>query len=66
MTTSKTICSLCHHEITISDFRSHRERETREVIEYTINLIKARHPEWAENDPTCQMCWDYYQQLPTT
>ena len=23
---------------------------------------KVRHPEWVENDPTCQRCWNYYQK----
>ena len=66
MTAAKTTCSLCQHDIATSELRAHRERETREIVEYTINMIKARHPEWAENDPTCQLCWNYYQNLPTT
>ena len=66
MTANKTTCSLCQHDIAISKLRAHRERETREIVERTINMIKSRHPEWAENDPTCQKCWDYYQSLPTT
>lgn len=66
MTATKTICSLCHHSIATSELRAHREHETREMVEYTINMIKSRHPEWAENDPSCQRCWNYYQSLPTT
>ena len=66
MTATKTTCSLCQHDIASSDLRAHRKCETREIVEYTINMIKSRHPEWVANDPTCQMCWDYYQSLPTT
>ena len=66
MTATRTTCSLCHHSIASSELRAHSERETREIVEYTINMIKSRHPEWAANDPTCQKCWDYYQSLPTT
>jgi len=66
MTTTTTICSLCHHSLATNELRAHRERETREIVEYAVNLIKSRHPEWVESDPTCQMCWDYYQNLLTT
>lgn len=66
MIATKTTCTLCQHDIATSELRAHRERETREIVEYTISLIKSRHPEWAENDPTCQRCWNYYQSLPTT
>lgn len=66
MTATKTTCSLCQHDIASHELRAHRERETRAIVDYTINMIKSRHPEWAAADPTCQMCWDYYQSLPTT
>ena len=65
MNTGKTTCILCHHEIPTSYLRAHREHEMREIVEYTIDMIKGRHPEWTENDPTCQKCWDYYQTIPT-
>jgi hypothetical protein len=45
MTDTKTTCSLCQHDIASSELRAHRERETREIVEYTINMIKARHPD---------------------
>jgi len=66
MNVTETTCSLCQQDIASSELRAHRERETREIVEYTINLIRSRHPGWAANDPTCQKCWDYYQSLPTT
>lgn len=58
-------CPLCKHDVPASQLRARREQETREIVEYAVNLIKARHPEWTENDPVCQRCWDYYQSLPT-
>ena len=36
------------------------------MIEYTLGMIKERHPEWIKNDPTCQRCWDYYKNLPAS
>lgn len=66
MNANKTTCTLCHEEIASTEIRLHRERETREIVEYTINMIKSRHPEWVATDSTCQRCWDYYQSLPTT
>jgi len=62
MPTDKIICSLCQHEIPAAYLRAHRERETRDIVAYTVELIKQGHPEWSENDPTCQKCWDEYQK----
>ena len=65
MPTGKTQCALCDQDIAATELRTHRERETREIVQFTINMIKARHPEWTQDDPACQRCWDYYQSLPT-
>lgn len=64
MNTTKTTCSLCLHDIPASELRAHREQETREILDYTIAMIKDRHPEWTADDPTCQLCWDYYRNIP--
>jgi hypothetical protein len=61
MTTSKVICSLCQHEIPATYLRQHQAAETREIVAYTIELIKQGHPEWSDADPTCQKCWDEYR-----
>ena len=66
MIASKVKCSLCYHDISSAELRAHREEETRDMIEYTIEFIKMRHPEWAQNEPTCQLCWDYYRGLPVS
>ena len=41
----------------------HRAEEKQLAVEYTISLIKQRHPEWSETDPVCRRCWDYYRSL---
>jgi len=61
---AKTICSLCQHEIPAGYLMKHREEETREIVEYTVSLIKSNHPEWTQTDSMCQKCWDYYRALP--
>lgn len=61
MNSSTIKCSLCQHEIPAAYLRAHRAQETREIEQYTIDFIKSRHPEWSEDDPTCQKCWDQYE-----
>ena len=56
-------CSLCGHEIPASYLRAHLAAERKQIEEYTIAFIKSQHPEWTQNDATCQQCWNYYQQL---
>jgi len=63
MNSSTLICSLCQHEIPATYLRAHREQEAREMEQYTIDFIKSRHPDWTENDPTCQKCWDQYEGM---
>jgi len=57
------VCSLCQHEIPAAFLRAHQEREKKEIVAYTIELIKQAHPEWSENDPTCQKCWDEFRSV---
>lgn len=56
-------CSLCAHVVPRRHLHQHQTEENRAVVEYTINLIKSRHPEWSADDPSCQKCWDFYRQL---
>lgn len=63
MTTKMVVCTLCQHQIPAEYLRVHREQETKEIEQYTVELIKQNNPEWTENDPTCQKCWDYYRHL---
>jgi len=60
MPSDKIICSLCQHEISAAHLRAHQARETKDIVAYTIELIEQAHPDWSENDPTCQKCWDQY------
>ena len=41
----------------------HRAEEKRLAVEYTLRVIKQRHPEWSETDPVCRRCWEYYRNL---
>ena len=66
MTATKATCSLSQHDSSTDELQKHREEETKAMIEYTLGMIKERHPEWTKNDPTCQRCWDYYKNLPAS
>jgi hypothetical protein len=57
------ICSLCQHQIPAAYLRQHYESEKKEIEAYTIELIKQSNPEWTEEDPTCQKCWDHYKEI---
>lgn len=57
------VCALCGHEIPRSYLRVHTAAERKQIEEYTISFIKSQHPEWTEQDATCQQCWDYYKHL---
>src|SRR5580765_8131118 len=46
MSKATIVCSICQHEIPAEYLKKHREEETREMIEYTVGLIKSNHPEW--------------------
>ncbi len=61
MPSEKIICSICQHEIPAAYLRAHQAAENKEIVAYTIDFIKQSHPEWSENDPTCQKCWDQYR-----
>jgi len=61
MKTDTVVCSLCQHEIPTTLLKAHQKRETADIVAYTVELIKQSHPEWTENDPTCQKCWDAYR-----
>ena len=55
-----------NHAASNNDDRAEPPHREREIVEYTVNLIKFRHPEWGENALTCQMGWNHSQSLPTT
>jgi hypothetical protein len=61
MTSNKIICSVCQEEIPAEYLRVHQAQENKEIVAYTIELIKQNHPDWTDSDPTCQKCWDQYR-----
>jgi hypothetical protein len=61
MTSEKIVCSLCQHEIPAAQLRAHQAQETKDIIAYTIELIKESHPDWSADDPVCQKCWEAYR-----
>lgn len=63
MSADKTKCSLCGQEVPRSSLHVHQKTETKQIIDYTISMIKSRHPEWTEGDASCQKCWNFYKQL---
>jgi hypothetical protein len=56
-------CPLCGEEVPAAQLYDHKAADNRAAVEYTINVIKDKHPEWTEHDPACQRCWDYYRTL---
>jgi len=58
-----THCKLCGHDAPPEHVRKHRQSDLDEIVQYTIRMIKSRHPEWTEDDPACQKCWDFYRRL---
>ena len=56
-------CKICGHEIAEEYLHKHQESENKEIIDYTITMIKDSNPNWMETDGTCQKCWDYYKSL---
>ncbi len=63
MKTATTLCSLCQRHVPTVQLHLHQKAEAKAAEEYTIEMIKSHHPEWAEQDPACQKCWEYYRQL---
>lgn len=63
MKNEKTVCSLCEHEVEEKHLHRHGQTEAKEIIEYTINMIKSRHPSWVAEIGVCEKCWEYYRSL---
>jgi hypothetical protein len=63
MKTPTTLCSLCQWEIQTAQLHIHQRAEAKAAEDYTIEVIKSRHPEWTETDPACQKRWDHYNAL---
>jgi len=59
----KIKCQLCGHDIPEEYLSDHHKTETKETIQYTVDLIKRSNPDWIETDGTCKKCWAYYRSL---
>ena len=64
-TTNKSIgtCPLCNESLPAAELHAHVTTERREIVQYTLRMIKAIHPEWSEDDGACRRCWEFYEQL---
>ena len=63
MTTVRGICPLCKESYPLSEMTAHIAAERAEVRDYTMFVIKKRHPDWKEDDGACQRCWKLYRGL---
>lgn len=63
MTKTTILCALCGEQVPPAQLYDHKAADNRAAVEYTLSVIKDRHPEWTENDPACRRCWDYYREL---
>ena len=43
-------CPLCNEDVPLAMIYDHRAEEKRLAVEYTLNRIKERHPEWSESE----------------
>lgn len=57
------ICPLCKERFDSAELHAHIAAERRHIVEYTLKLIKAMHPEWHGEDGVCQRCWEFYDAL---
>lgn len=46
------------NNIKVADINTYQVAET-----YMLNLIRNEHPEWVEEDGTCERCEKYYMSL---
>lgn len=50
-------CSVCNQTVEgdLIKFTAHTE-------DHIVDLIKAKHPDWVDDDGICQKCVDYYKK----
>jgi transposase len=60
---STSCCPLCQHTMPAEMLRVRLQTEAREIRDYTIKMIRTRHPDWVQSDGACPRCWQYYQRL---
>lgn len=57
------ICPLCFETFPRGELHDHIATERREIVEYTLKMVKAIHPKWREEDGACERCWEFYGEL---
>ena len=56
-------CPLCNDSLPAAELHTHITSERHEIVQYTLRMIKAIHPEWSEDDGACPRCWEFYEKL---
>ena len=57
------VCPLCFGTFPRGELHNHIAAEQREIVEYTVKMVKAIHRKWREEDGACEDCWEFYEQL---
>ena len=57
------VCPLCFETFPRGELHDHIATERREIVEYTLKMVKAIHPKWREEDGACEGCWEFYEEL---
>jgi hypothetical protein len=55
------ICPLCSHVFANELLHNHITSEYPRVRQSTIEVIRAYHPGWVEDDGACGPCWRLYR-----
>ncbi len=56
-------CPLCEVAVTADELRAHVKRDSEEIRQYVLSVIRTNHPKWVESDGSCEKCWEYYENL---
>src|SRR2546425_12209876 len=57
------VCPLCFETFPRGELHDHIATERREIVEYTLKMIKAIHSQWREEDGACERCWEVYEEV---
>ena len=57
------VCPLCYETFPHGELHDHIATERREIVEYTLKMVKAMYPKWREEDGACERCWEFYEEL---
>ena len=57
------VCPLCFESFPRGELHNHITAEQREIVEYTVKMVKAIHRRWQKEDGACERCWEFDGQL---